>query len=254
MKASASSAELTLAELTAVGICRRRRPIVHSGHATSRSFLRAFNNDLTESTDAAFLGVVLIVCECGRADCSESLSVSFAAYEAVRMHPARFLVALGHEDGQRVLVNNSSAALIEVGSSSQALGDAGNGEAAAGDQPRRVLVVDDDDAIRMLCSITLEAEGFSVIEASDGNEGLELALSECPDLIVTDVKMPRCDGFTLTETLRREEKTREIPVVFMTGNSDKTHEARARELGAFAFLPKPFNPRALATIALSALV
>jgi CheY-like chemotaxis protein len=118
---------------------------------------------------------------------------------------------------------------------------------------RRVLVVDDEVAIRMICAINLEAEGFSVIEASDGSEGLELARSECPDLIVTDVKMPRCDGFEFAESLRRDEQTREIPVVFMSGCPDEVHETRARGLGALAFLSKPFDPKELTTIALSVL-
>ncbi len=220
-------------------------------HATRRAFLRAFNDDLTDSTDAARRGVTLVVCECGREECSESLAVNFAAYEAVRMHPERFLVALGHEDGQRVLAKNGRAALIEVGPSSQALSDDGDGSAAGNGSVRRVLVVDDEAAIRMICAINLEAEGFSVIEASDGSEGLELARSECPDLIVTDVNMPRRDGFELAEALRCDAKTREIPIVFMTGCHDTTREARARGLGALALLAKPFDPRELVTIALS---
>jgi CheY-like chemotaxis protein len=117
-----------------------------------------------------------------------------------------------------------------------------------------VLVVDDDAATRMICSIILNAAGFSVIEASDAREGLELARSLCPDLVVTDVNMPLRDGFELTEALRRDEKTREIPVVFMSGYADESHKARARELGALAFLAKPFDPEKLTTIALGALV
>jgi CheY-like chemotaxis protein len=156
----------------------------------------------------------------------------------------------GHEDGRPVLNKTDRAALIEVGFEPEP-GNDGSGRAAGAGPGRRVLVVDDDAVIRMICAINLKAEGFSVIEASDGREGLELARSERPDLIVTDVKMPRCDGFEFTEMLRRDEKTREIPVVFMTGDIDATHEARAHGLGVLAFLAKPFDPRELIAVAMS---
>jgi CheY-like chemotaxis protein len=148
---------------------------------------------------------------------------------------------------------NAHFALIEVGLDSEALSNGGDGYAAGAGPVRRVLVVDDDVAIRMICAINLKAEGFSVIEASDGSEALELARSECPDLIVTDVDMPRRDGFELAEALRRDERTREIPLIFMSGQADETHRARALELGAIAFLAKPFDSETLATTALGAL-
>jgi CheY-like chemotaxis protein len=128
------------------------------------------------------------------------------------------------------------------------------GSIAATGKVRRVLVVDDDAATRMICAVNLEADGFSVIEASDGREALELARSECPDIIVTDVDIRRSDGFELVEALRRDERTREIPVIFMSGYAHETHRARALGLGAVAFLAKPFSPETLSKIALGALV
>ena len=84
------------------------------------------------------------------------------------------------------------------------------------DRGRCVLVVDDDAATRTICAIELESEGFSVIEASDGREGLELALSERPKLVVTDVKMPRCDGFEAAEELKnRLENARDSGAVVL---------------------------------------
>jgi two-component system chemotaxis response regulator CheY len=227
---------------------------VRGEHATRRSFLRAVNDDLVEATGAACRGASLLVCECDREDCSESLPVDFADYEAVRMHPAHFLVAPGHEDGQRVLAKNGRAALIEVGPNSQALGDDGDSDAAGNGSVRCVLVVDDDDSIRMICSISLGAAGFSVLEASDGCEGLERARSERPDLVLTDIAMPRLDGFGLAEALQRHNHTREIPVVFMTGCFEESYETRARDLGAFAFLQKPFDLETLTSVALRAVV
>ena len=124
-------------------------------------------------------------------------------------------------------------------------------DAAGNGQAWRVLVVEDDEAIRMLCAINLQAAGLSVLEAVDGQEGLELARLERPDLILSDVSMPGLDGFELAEALQRYEDTRGIPVAFMTGHLEESYEARARELGAVAILHKPFDPEALASIALS---
>jgi PleD family two-component response regulator len=74
-----------------------------------------------------------------------------------------------------------------------------NGRLSGNGKPP-VLIVDDDPAIRMLCSINLQIEGLLVVEAADGGRGLEQARSECPDLAVTGVMMPGLDGFQLAET------------------------------------------------------
>jgi CheY-like chemotaxis protein len=143
--------------------------------------------------------------------------------------------------------------LADTGGEQPALSDSGGAYAVGAGDVRSVLVADDDPVARMICAINLKADGFSVIEASNGSEALELARSLRPDLIVTDVEMPACSGFELVESLRRHESTREIPVVFMSGYAHETHKARARRLGAVAFLAKPFNPETLSTIALGAL-
>ena len=78
----------------------------------------------------------------------------------------------------------------------------------------------------MLCSINLQFEGVVVLEAADGDQGLEQARSERPDLVVTDVRMPGLDGFQLAEALRRDERTRQIPLIFIslpTRRSRSTH-------------------------------
>jgi CheY-like chemotaxis protein len=129
----------------------------------------------------------------------------------------------------------------------------GAGSTGAAGLVWRVLVVDDDAATRMICAVNLIADGFLVIEASDGGEALELARSERPDLIVTDVDTPQRDGFELVEALRGHDSTREIPVIFMSGYAHEAHRARALGLGAVAFLAKPFNPEMLSTLALGAL-
>lgn len=125
--------------------------------------------------------------------------------------------------------------------------------AAAARDERRVLVIDDDPTMRLLCSINLQGHGVVVLEAADGRLGLERARTEFPDLILTDVRMPGLDGFELAEELRRDERTRAIPLIFHSGEVTPANEARARELGALAYLTKPFDLTALASLVVSAL-
>jgi CheY-like chemotaxis protein len=112
----------------------------------------------------------------------------------------------------------------------------------------RVLVVDDDPTARMLCSINLQLEGLQVLEAADGRRGLARARLETPDLVVTDVAMPGLNGFELAEALRRDENTAQIPLIFLSGEVNADNEARAHGLGALAYVTKPFDPSALATL------
>jgi CheY-like chemotaxis protein len=114
--------------------------------------------------------------------------------------------------------------------------------------PPRVLIVDDDPATRLLYSINLELEGLRVLEAADGRRGLARARREHPDLVLTDVMMPELDGFQLAEALRRDELTSNIPFVFLSAETMSGNEARARELGALAYLTKPFDACALASL------
>ena len=111
-----------------------------------------------------------------------------------------------------------------------------------------VLVVDDDPAIRLLCTIHLELAGLAVIEAKDGRDALARARSSLPDLVLTDVGMPRLDGFQLADALRRDARTRTIPLVFLSSEPSAADRARAQILGAVAYLTKPFEPKALAAL------
>jgi CheY-like chemotaxis protein len=95
-----------------------------------------------------------------------------------------------------------------------------NGRLSGNGKPPRVLIVDDDPAIRMLCSINLQIEGLRALEAADGERGLEQVRSERPDLVVTDVMMPGLDGFQLAEALRSDERTRQIPLIFLSSSAE----------------------------------
>ena len=111
-----------------------------------------------------------------------------------------------------------------------------------------MLIVDDDPAIRMLCSINLQLEGLDVLEATNGHIGLEQARSTCPDLVLSDVMLPGLDGFQFAEALRRDERTSRVPLIFLSAASGTANEARAHALGALAYLTKPFDPTALAAM------
>ncbi len=116
------------------------------------------------------------------------------------------------------------------------------------DSQARVLVVDDDQSTRLLCAINLQLDGFTVLEAADGRDALEQALSDCPDLVVTDVHMPALDGFQLAEALQSDSRTRQVPLIFLTSDTTSANEARAKALGAWAYVTKPFDPAALGTL------
>ncbi len=112
----------------------------------------------------------------------------------------------------------------------------------------RVLVIDDEAAIRLLCRVNLEAERMQVDEAADGRAGLEQARSVRPDVILLDVMMPGLDGWQVAEELVADERTKDIPIVFLTARADFRDRERGLEAGGIAYLTKPFNPVELAAL------
>lgn len=112
----------------------------------------------------------------------------------------------------------------------------------------KVLVIDDEAPIRLLCRVNLEAEGMDVVEAGDGPAGLDAAEREQPDVILLDVMMPGLDGWTVAERLLESEDTGHIPIVFLTARADLRDRARGIDLGGLEYVTKPFNPVELATL------
>lgn len=108
-------------------------------------------------------------------------------------------------------------------------------------QRERLLVVDDSAAIRHLVSDCLKRQGFQVTTAVDGQDGLEKALESKPELILTDYDMPRMTGFELVVALRRDERTRDIPLVMLTARDTKRDQAQMRAAGLNSYLVKPFG-------------
>jgi len=112
----------------------------------------------------------------------------------------------------------------------------------------KVLVVDDEPPIRLLCRVNLEAEGMEVLEAADGPTGLEEARREKPDVILLDVMMPGMDGWQVAERLFESDETNQIPIVFLTARAELRDRARGLELGGVDYITKPFNPVELASV------
>ena len=111
---------------------------------------------------------------------------------------------------------------------------------------KKILVVDDEPHIVKTLSARLRANGFDVITAYDGEEGLAKAKQTIPDLIITDVMMPNMDGPTMAETLKNESSTSNIPVIFLTALVKKNEEkAQQNLIGGNYFMAKPFNPTEL---------
>jgi two-component system chemotaxis response regulator CheY len=219
---------------------------------TRSAFYRALNDDLVRLSRPAQGGVRLIVCECSRPDCAEALEVTDAEYDAVRAHATRFIVVPGHELAgvQRVLERTRRAAVVqEQQARFRRPPSAPNGSVEDDGRRALVLIVDDDSALRALCSLNLQFAGLAVLEAADGLRGLELARRELPALVVSDVRMPRLDGFALGEALRGDERTRRTPLILVSGESDVAGATRAREIAALAYVPKPFDAPALASVA-----
>src|SRR5207237_311666 len=107
---------------------------------------------------------------------------------------------------------------------------------------RRILVVDDEYSIRLICSINFSASGWECDEAVDGEEALERIRLERPDIVLLDVMMPRLDGWEVAERLLQYPGTRDVPVVFLTARAEPRHRERAYRLGAVGYLTKPLDP------------
>ena len=111
-----------------------------------------------------------------------------------------------------------------------------------------VLIVDDEAPIRLLCRVNLEAEGMKVLEASDGDKGLELARAERPDVVLLDVMMPGRSGWEVAEELLADEVTSAIPIIFLTARAEVRDRAKGIDLGGVDYVTKPFNPVELAPL------
>lgn len=112
---------------------------------------------------------------------------------------------------------------------------------------KKILVCDDERHIVRLIQVNLERQGYQVVTAFDGKEGLEKVKSEKPDLLVLDVMMPYMDGFEVLKSLRREPETESLPVIMLTAKAQDKDVFEGYHYGADMYLTKPFNPAELVT-------
>lgn len=111
---------------------------------------------------------------------------------------------------------------------------------------RKIMTVDDSPSMRMLLRVALTDLGYEVVEAEDGVQALERFPDEEPDLLITDINMPRLDGFGLIEAVRGDDGNRNLPILVLTTESSDEKKARARAAGATGWIVKPFHPEKLA--------
>jgi DNA-binding response OmpR family regulator len=105
-----------------------------------------------------------------------------------------------------------------------------------------VLVVDDDPVILKLLLVNFELEGFTVITANDGREGVERAKNDRPDVVISDIMMPTMNGLELVSTLRADPETADLPVLLLSAKAQMVDVQRGFELGADDYVTKPFDP------------
>ncbi|WP_227814100.1 response regulator [Nitrogeniibacter aestuarii] len=110
---------------------------------------------------------------------------------------------------------------------------------------KTVLAVDDSASIRQMVSFTLKSAGYDVIEAADGQEGLDKAKGRAFNLVLTDQNMPRMDGLTLIKSLRGMPSYRSVPILMLTTESSDAMKSQGRTAGATGWLVKPFDPNKL---------
>lgn len=110
---------------------------------------------------------------------------------------------------------------------------------------KRILIVDDEVQLVEMVKMRLEANGYETLAAYDGQAGLDMAKKERPDLIILDLMMPRMDGYKVCALLKRDSRYSKIPVLIFTAKAQEEDAKMSEEVGADAYLVKPFEPEAL---------
>jgi two-component system chemotaxis response regulator CheY len=114
--------------------------------------------------------------------------------------------------------------------------------------PKRVLTIDDSKTMRDMLMLTLSNNGFEVLQAVDGLDGLDVLGRETVDVVITDINMPKLDGYGVIQHMRERAEYDDLPILVLTTESDSEKKERARKLGATGFIVKPFNPTGLVDV------
>lgn len=115
-------------------------------------------------------------------------------------------------------------------------------------EQKMILVVEDNQMNLELVTDILEAGGYRVVQAKSGNEALELATAEQPDLILMDIQLPEMDGLEVTRLLKKSASTRDIDIIALTAYAMRGDEAKARDAGCSGYIAKPINTREFAKV------
>ncbi len=110
---------------------------------------------------------------------------------------------------------------------------------------KKILLVEDESVLLNMVKMRLEANNYEVISAFDGQEGLEKARKERPDLIILDLMLPKLDGYKVCRMLKFDEKYKKIPIIIFTARAQQSDEEMGFEVGADAYITKPFEPQML---------
>lgn len=138
---------------------------------------------------------------------------------------------------------------MQVAPAAETPADAVEPEApAAAGGTKRILTIDDSKTMRDMLMLTLAGSGYDVLQAVDGQDGLDVLQKETVDVIITDINMPKMDGYGVIQNLRGNPDYDSTPILVLTTESDREKKERARELGATGFIVKPFNPATLVEV------
>jgi len=110
---------------------------------------------------------------------------------------------------------------------------------------KRILLVDDEPAVLMVARKRLEIAGFEVVVASDGQDGIEKARTQAPDLIILDLMLPKLNGYEVCTMLKQDLQSKQIPIIIFSAKTQEKDQQMAKECGADAYVPKPYRPDAL---------
>lgn len=116
-----------------------------------------------------------------------------------------------------------------------------------GGKMKKILIIEDDEHIIELLTFNVENNGYSVMTATDGHDGLEKALNELPDLILLDLMLPGIDGIDICNKLKNKDRTKDIPIIMLTAKGHESDKILGLELGADDYMTKPFSVRELMT-------
>jgi len=110
---------------------------------------------------------------------------------------------------------------------------------------KKILLVDDEKDLVDMVKMRLEASGYEIVPAYDGQEALDKARNINPDLIILDVMLPKMDGYKICRMLKFDEKYKKIPIIMFTARVQESDRLTGQQVGADAYITKPFEPQAL---------